>query len=143
MGRKIKKVFICSPYKGGGESEDERQSVRNRNILLARQACRFALDQGCIPYAPHLYYTQFLEDTDADERKMGMVLGLSWLTQCDELWVIGRRITEGMRQEIRKAREWRIPVEHYIEERSTEQRLMDAILFPRIVVSEMSTKEGE
>jgi len=37
-------VYICSPYSGAVES----------NIFNARRYCRFAVDRGCIPIAPHL-----------------------------------------------------------------------------------------
>lgn len=90
-----------------------------------------------MPYAPHLYFTMFLSDTDEDERTLGILLGLTWLAQCDELWVIGRRITAGMEQEIAKAIEWNIKVVHYIPRCTPEERLLDAIFHPEIQYKEM------
>ena len=90
-----------------------------------------------MPYAPHLYFTTILSEEDDDERELGILLGLSWLVQCDELWIIGRRITDGMEREIAKAKEWNIKVIRYIPRRTPEERLLDAILHPEIRYKEM------
>lgn len=37
-------VYICSRYSGDVK----------RNTEMARRYCRYAVDQGCIPLAPHL-----------------------------------------------------------------------------------------
>ena len=64
-------------------------------------------------------------------------MGLSWLARCDELWVIGRRVSEGMEREIAKAKEWNMPIKHFVFKRSPEERLLDAILNPDIDYQEM------
>lgn len=51
-------VYICSPYSGDVEG----------NVAAARRYCRFAVDQGYIPIAPHLLFPQFLDDSDPKER---------------------------------------------------------------------------
>lgn len=87
----MKKVYICSPLKGDIKG----------NIERARKYCRDALlNDGCIPIAPHTYFTQFLDDTNAIERAIGMECGIELLDMCDELWVFGTTISEGMRAEI-------------------------------------------
>jgi len=43
-------VFICSPFAGDVE----------RNLQNARLYCKYAVEQGAIPLAPHLLYPQFL-----------------------------------------------------------------------------------
>lgn len=87
----MKKVYICSPLKGDIQG----------NIEKARKYCRDALlNDGCIPIAPHAYFTQFLDDTNAIERVIGMECGIELLDMCDELWVFGSTISEGMRAEI-------------------------------------------
>ena len=65
-------------------------------------------------------------------------MGLVWLLQCDELWIIGRRITEGMKREIAQAKAWNIKVVHYIPERTAEERLLDAIFHPEIKYKELT-----
>ena len=57
-------------------------------------------------------------------------MGLTWLEQCDELWVIGRRISEGMKREIARAEELGIPVAYFVRRRTPEERLLDAIFHP-------------
>ena len=98
----MKKVFICSPYR----SKDNKE----KNIVTAQKACKAALKKGYLPYAPHLYFPQFLSDSDPQQRELGIMFGLSWLADCDELWVIGDIITEGMQREINSAEELGVPV---------------------------------
>lgn len=134
---KMKRVFICSPFCGFGDSAEEQTRDCKRNIHNARAACNFAVMKGCVPYAPHLYFPQFLMDSDQDERKAGLLMGLTWLSYCDELWVIGRRISEGMENEINMAKKWGIPIIRYVGKRSPEERLLDAIFYPDIKFREM------
>lgn len=54
---------------------------------------------------PHLLFPQFLKDEDPEERKLGIKLGLEQLAMCDELWIFGEEISEGMSQEIFYAEE--------------------------------------
>ena len=124
----LKKVFICSPFRPRGKTKEERERDWKRNIDVANKACRYAVDHGCVPYAPHLYFPQFLSEADPDEREMGILLGLTWLAGCDELWVIGDRISEGMKREISKADEWKIPVKHFIHKASVAERFIVVIL---------------
>jgi hypothetical protein len=57
-------VYICSPYAGDIE----------KNVKAARDYCRFAVDKGFIPVAPHLLFPQFMDDTDPQERDIGIIL---------------------------------------------------------------------
>ena len=118
----MKKVFICSPFRGVGNTEEEVQRNRMSNISLAKGMCRYALGKDAIPYCLHLFFPRFLKDSDPKEREMGMLLGLTWLAHCDELWVIGRRISKGMEREIAKAKEWGIPVKYFDVERVSKKR---------------------
>jgi hypothetical protein len=87
-------VYIASPFAGDPERNSER----------ARGYCRFAVGKGCIPLAPHLHYPQFLDDGDEEQRRLGLRFALILLGKCDELWVFGGQITEGMAREIAKAK---------------------------------------
>ena len=86
-------VYVCSPFSGNPVGNAEQ----------ARRYCRFAVDTGYAPFAPHLFFPQFLDDENPDERELGMFMAIIMLTKCAELWVFGDRITRGMSQEIRKA----------------------------------------
>lgn len=98
----MKKVFICSPYSG--------DVLENMN--KAHGYCRRAADQGIMPYAPHLYFTRFLDDSDPEQREAGIDAGLEWLAGCDEVWAFGEP-TSGMRIEIARAEQLGIKVVRY------------------------------
>ncbi len=98
--RENKLVYIASPYAGDVE----------RNVEFARHACRFCIVKGHTPVAPHLLYTQMLDDADPVQREIGLSLGQRLLERADELWVCGDRISSGMAAEIAAARNLGIPV---------------------------------
>lgn len=100
---KVKLVYICSPLRGDIET----------NIQRANRYCRFAAKQETVPLAPHTIFTQFLDDDIRDEREAGIYLGMQLLQRCEELWVFGNRITEGMAKEIEAALNQRKPILYY------------------------------
>ena len=87
-------VYICSPYAGDTEN----------NVRAAQRYCRFAVDKGYIPLAPHLLFTQFMDDADPTERKLGMFFGNVLMSKCTELWVFGDTVSSGMGAEIERAK---------------------------------------
>ena len=107
-----KVVYVCSPLKG------ELQE----NITKAIQYCRQTKELGYIPYAPHVLFTTFMDDNDPKERIIAMHMGLEMLKKCDELWVFGSQITEGMAREILRAKELGIPV-YYKNSRILDLRI--------------------
>ncbi len=56
-----------------------------------------------------------------------MKMGVQLLLLCDEVWVLGRRISEGMGNEIAIATEEGIPVFILENPASSEERLLKAI----------------
>lgn len=66
------------------------------------------------PVIPH-FYALVLDDEIPDERKLGMQAGLSLLWVCDEVWVFGDEITEGMKKEIIFAEKLNIKVKYILE----------------------------
>ena len=99
-------VYIASPFTGDTEY----------NISRARGYCRFTVRCGCIPLAPHLLYPQFMDEHDPDSRKLGLFFGRVLLGKCQELWVFGDKVSEGMSYEIRKAQKHNIPIKYLTEE---------------------------
>lgn len=87
-------VYICSPYAGDVET----------NVQKARRYCRFAVDKGYIPIAPHLLFTQFLNDDSPKERQLGIFFGNAVMSKCSEVWVFGEHISNGMEAEIKRAK---------------------------------------
>ena len=81
-------VYICSPYSGDIKT----------NTAKTREYCRFAVDEGQVPVAPHLMFPQFMDKEKERERTLPMDLIL--LEKCDELWVFGEIITNDMKAEI-------------------------------------------
>ncbi len=98
-------VYICSPFAGDTK----------HNIIRVLGYCRFAVSKGYIPLAPHLHYPQFMDDGNREERDLGLNFALVLLSKCDELWVFGHRVSDGMAREISKAKKQGIPIRHFTE----------------------------
>ena len=96
-------VYICSPFSGDVEGNTER----------TRQFCRFALEHGQIPLAPHLMFPQFVNDEDPEERNLALFMDIVLQGKCQELWVLGDVISEGMSVEIETAKRRRQPVRYF------------------------------
>lgn len=99
-------VFICSAFANDIEGNTER----------TRKYCRFAVEQNAIPLAPHLLYPQFMDEHDPDSRKLGLFFGRILLGKCQELWVFGNMISEGMSYEIRKAKKHDMYIKYFNED---------------------------
>lgn len=98
--KRLKKVFVCSPYRG---------DVKN-NVKKAIDYCKYVVKQGYLPIAPHLYFPRFLNDNNETERKLGIAMGCELMQDCDEVWVFGDTITEGMYCEIMNAKQLKKPI---------------------------------
>ena len=123
--RKHKRAFICSPLRPRGATAGQRADDLRHNRQLAQLGCRYAVSLGYLPMAPHLFFPEFLSEDKPEEREEGIQFGLEWLSECDELWVIGSRITEGMKREIAVARELGIPIKQHIPVLVLEGELLD------------------
>lgn len=86
----MKKVYICAPL-GGNIKE---------NLEQVKRYTKYALKCGTAPVVPH-FYALCLNDDIPKEREIGLAAGLSLLWFCDEMWIFGDTLTEGMRGEIR------------------------------------------
>ena len=98
-----KKIFICSPYRGRVE-ENKKNAVSYARITAM---------SGDVPIVPHLYFPSFLDDNIPNERMTGIAMGLELMDMCDEVYVFGFDITEGMKFELDHAKETRKPVRLY------------------------------
>ena len=96
-------VYICSPLSGDIPSNTER----------ARQFCKFALEKGQIPLAPHLMFPLFMNDDDPAERELAMFMDVILRGICDDLWVFGDRISEVMGVVIEVAKKRRQPIRYF------------------------------
>ena len=106
-------IYICSPLKAN------KLYTMEQNIENAKKYCEFTakVAEG-VPMCPHLYFSQFLDDSDPKDREVGIEMGLEILesSKCDEVWVFGSLVTDGMLEEIKVALKKEIPVLWYTEE---------------------------
>lgn len=87
----MKRIIIESPYAGDVEA----------NEAYLRRCLRFALLQGCAPFASHGLYTLpgVLDDLDPAERRMGIEAGFAWRPAADETWFfLDLGVSDGMRE---------------------------------------------
>lgn len=96
-------VYVCSPYSGDVVGNTEK----------ARKYCRYAVDQGAIPIAPHLLLPQFMKEEN--ERELAMFMDIAILSKCKELWVFGSP-TAGMQSEIAYAESKKMTIKYFEEE---------------------------
>ena len=107
----MKLIYVASPYAGDIE----------RNTEFAREACQFVKNEGHAFFAPHLLYSQVLDEGNPADRQLGLTMGQEALSKCDELWVFGETISEGMQGEIDEARLLGIPT-RYVQTQSMAER---------------------
>jgi hypothetical protein len=100
------KVFICSPF--AGETA--------RNTASARRYCAFAAALNRIPFAPHIFFSQFMDDDDPEQRDLCIFMGTVFLDSCREVWVFGSSISRGMATEIAHANRRGIPVRYFTDQ---------------------------
>lgn len=96
-------IYICSPFSSNPEANTRR----------AREFCRFALEHGRIPLAPHLMFPQFMSDKDPTERDLALFMDIVLMGKCQELWVLGNEVSAGMAIEIEKAKKRRQRVRYF------------------------------
>ena len=116
----MKKIYVCSRLRGDVET----------NIENAKRYCEYVVKVcGAIPIAPHIYFTQFLDDNLDEERAFGTLAGLQLLSECDErartqfvLGTFGDSVSRGMVTEIIAAKEQCIPV-RYVSDKEINQSM--------------------
>lgn len=96
-------VYICSPLSGNV----------SENTEMSKRYCRFALEKGQIPLAPHLMFPQFMDDSDPKERELAIFMDIVLLGKCSELWVFGDHVSEVMAVEIEVAKRRRQKIRYF------------------------------
>lgn len=99
-----KKVLLESPYAGYVE----------QNLTYARACMKDCFRRGELPFASHLLYTQqgILNDTDPEERKLGIDAGFEWGKHASLTVVYtDLGISEGMKLGIAEAKKAGRPIE--------------------------------
>ena len=99
----MKRIFVCSPFQG-----------KQENLEKAKLYCKYVMQEGHAPFAPHLFYPQFLDEADPDSREKGIWAGIAYLRTCDEVWVFGETAnsppTPGMSKELEAAKILGVPI---------------------------------
>ena len=102
MTAQNKTIFIAHPIGGGVEGKVE-------HVL---EICERIHLKTIIPVAPYLVSLQYLKDEVVEDRQLGVEANLECFQRgyIDELWLFGDKISSGMKEEIRLARELNIPI---------------------------------
>ena len=103
----MKIIYICSPCRG---NPPHTEAKIEENLMRAAEYCEDAANAGYTPVAPHLFFRQFLNDLDPEQRARGRRMGAELLPFCSEVWVFGNEISEGMAGEVEQARRLGLPV---------------------------------
>lgn len=99
-------VYICSPYSGDTE----------RNVENAKRYSRFAVDRHYLPITPHIYFTQFMDDSVPEERDTAIFMNWVLMSKCVELWVFGNTVSSGMKAEIERAKRKCMKIRYFTED---------------------------
>ena len=133
-GNRLKKLYICSPFR----AKDGKELVRNINY--ARELTRAAVEAHMAPITPHLYLTQCLDEEIPEERAAGLKIGLELLKACNFVLAgVKYGITEGMRGEMDAAREMGIVVMEVADTDSLPELLSEEIKWKTKAWAKMNT----
>ena len=107
----MRKVYVCAPL--GGNIEE--------NLKKVKTYTEYALRCDTAPVVPH-FYAECLDDNNRKDREVGLAAGMSLLWLCDEVWVFGDTVTDGMRAELQFCKNLNIRVR-----KITEKEIQKAI----------------
>jgi len=98
----MKTVFVAHPVSGDIEG----------NVKKVLEICERIHSKEIVPVVPYLVSLQYLKDHIVEDREVGIQANHECLRRryVDELWLFGDRISEGMKGEVKLARELGIPI---------------------------------
>ena len=100
-------VILESPYAANTPEGIET------NIRYARDCLRDCVMRDEAPIASHLLFTQILNDSVPEERKLGIAVGLAWAKKADAMVVyLDRGMSSGMIAAVHYAIAHNLPVEY-------------------------------
>lgn len=117
VNEKIHRIYVCSPLSSPTKTE------MNRNMEEARRKCKelnSVFGGRAKAWAPHAYIPEMLDDSIAEERKIGMAFGMELLKLSDIIYVFGSHLSAGMRAEIKYAVENNLDI-------AVESKLLDKV----------------
>lgn len=98
-------MYICAPYSGD----------KDFNINKAVHYAELAYRNGAIPVTPHLLFP-FMNDEDTNQREDALFMDIILLGKCQEVWVFGGEITEGMKKELEIAEKRKQVIKYFTSE---------------------------
>lgn len=100
------RVIIESPF------HNDIPEEAAANIKYARKCCLDATVRGEVPFASHLFFTQFLDDSDPKQREMGIRMGFEYWRDAElVIFYVDRGVSRGMKEALAKAIEEQKPFE--------------------------------
>jgi hypothetical protein len=115
------KVSVESPY------------AQNPALMTeyAKLCCKDALQRGETPMASHLFFTQFLDDKNPEERKLGLAASDHWRFVCDKLvFYVDHGWSSGMQHALDLAKTHDITVEFRTLTGNMPMQLLRALGMP-------------
>lgn len=109
-------VYICAPFSGD-------RKMHLKNVIFYAE---FAYKNGAIPVTPHFLFP-FLEDDKPLQREDALFMDIILLGKCDEVWVFGDEITEGMKKEITVADRRKQTIRYFCNAKDKEGDTNDEI----------------
>ena len=101
-------IYICSRLSAPTVEEMEQ------NMNLAKRYCELAsVRTGKRSFAPHSFLPMYVDDRIPAERAAALEFGRQMLALCEEVWVVGAKISSGMKGEIELATELNIPIRYF------------------------------
>jgi hypothetical protein len=95
-------VIVESPFSGDMEA----------NRQYAIRACVDCLNRQEVPYASHLFFPQFLDELEPDQRKLGIAAGYAmWKAASKIVFYVDRGWSGGMRLALDRAIRFKVPYE--------------------------------
>lgn len=98
-GAFLKQVYISSPLQGDYDT----------CICNVVEYCRLAAESGVLALSSHIMFGQWYSNKGSEKQEQRK-LGLTLLAHSDELWVMGKQISEDMHNEIEFAAKHNIPI---------------------------------
>lgn len=98
-------VYICAPFRGAVKENTKKA------IFYAK----FAYQKGAIPLTPHILFP-FLDEELETDRTAALFMDTILLGKCQEVWVFGNQITEGMELELEISKRRKQKIRYFTEE---------------------------
>lgn len=97
-------VYIAHPVRGDVAG----------NLAKGRQWVRWAYEKGVAPAAPWITGCEVLDDANEVHRELGLQCDETTVARCDEIWLCGARISQGMHRELEIAMSHGVYIRRFI-----------------------------